>query len=117
MPWNKLKTLMHSNILFLYYLSFSQALQYILAGISLDWNGERKCVFLNFANKYIIFCWVPSHSAIRGKETADSALDLFRAKVGVPYTYFILFSQPMYSFHWQDDWNDAVSNKLHSVKP
>ena len=74
----------------------------------------RKCVFLNIANKDIIFCWVPSHVGIRGNEKADSAarsaLDLPRAKVSVPYTD-IKYST------WQDDWNGAVVNKFHSVKP
>ena len=50
----------------------------------------RTCVFLNIANKDIIFCWVPSHVSIRGNENAysaaKSALDLPCAKVGVPYT-------------------------------
>ena len=54
----------------------------------------RKCASLNLniANKDIIFCWVPSHVGIRCNEKADlaakSALDLPRAKVGVPYTDF-----------------------------
>ena len=33
----------------------------------------RKCVFLNIAKKDIVFCWVPSHTGIRGNEKADSA--------------------------------------------
>ena len=46
-----------------------------------------------------------------------SALDLPHAQVGVPYTEFKhLISQYMCST-WQDDWNGAVANKLHSVKP
>ena len=47
----------------------------------------------------------------------SSALDLPRAKVGVPYTDFkYLIGQYIFST-WQDDWNGAVVNKLHSVKP
>ena len=81
----------------------------------------RKCVFLNIAKKDIIFCWVPSHVGIKDNEKADSAatsaLDLPRAKVGVPYTDFNhLISQYIFST-WQDDWNGAVMKKLHSVKP
>ena len=62
------------------------------AGTSLDWNGIRKCVFLNFATKDIVFCWVSSLNDIKGNEKADfaakSALDLPRTKVGVPYSDF-----------------------------
>ena len=43
---------------------------------------------LNFDNKDIIFCWVPSHTGIGGNDKADSAakkvLELPHAKVGVP---------------------------------
>ena len=68
-----------------------------------------------------IMFWVPSHTGIKGNEKADSAaksaLDLPHAKVGVPYTDFkYLISQYIFST-WQDDWNGAVMNKLHSVKP
>ena len=83
--------------------------------------GIRKCVFLNIDNKDIIFGWVPSHVGIRVNEKADSAaksaMDLPRAKVGVPCSGFkYLISQYMFST-WQDDLNGAVVNKLHSVKP
>ena len=79
------------------------------AGTSLNWDGD------------IVFCWIPSHTGIKGNEKADSAaksaLDLPRAKVGVPYTDFKhLISQYIFST-WQDNWNGAVVNKLHSVKP
>ena len=69
----------------------------------------------------IVFCWVPSHNGIKGNEKADSAaksvLDLPHAKVGVPYNDFKhCINQYIFST-WQDDWNGAVMNKLHSVKP
>ena len=48
----------------------------------------RKCVFLNIAKKDIVFFWVPRHTGIKGNEkahsAAKSALDLTRAKFGVP---------------------------------
>ena len=81
----------------------------------------RKCVFLNITKKDIVFCWVPSHTCLKGNEKADSAaksaLDLPCAKVGVPYNDFKhCINQYIFST-WQDDWNGAVANKLHSVKP
>ena len=94
----------------------SDDVQHPLIGMAI-----RKCVFLNIANKDIILCWVPSHVGIRGNEKADSAaksaLDLPHAQVGVPYTDLkLLISQYIFST-WQDDWNGAVANRLHSVKP
>ena len=75
----------------------------------------RKCVFLNIAKKDIVFCWVSSHTGIKGNEKADLAAN--SAKVGVPYTDFKhSISQYIFST-WQDGWNGAVMNKLHSVKP
>ena len=80
----------------------------------------RKCVFLNIVNKDIMFCWVPSHVGIRGNKKADSTaksnVDLPRAKDGVPYTNFKHLISQYILFTWQNDWNGAVANKLHSVK-
>ena len=93
------------------------------AGTCPDWDGDKKVrfFFLILPKKDIFFCWVPSHTGIKGNEKADSAaksaLDLPRAKVGVPYTDVkYLISQYIFST-WQDDLNGAVMNKLHSVKP
>ena len=66
-------------------------------------------------------CWVPSHTGIKGNEKEDSAaksaLDLPRTKVGVPYNDFKHCINQYIFCTWQDDWNGAVMNKLHSVKP
>ena len=48
---------------------------------------------------------------------AKSALELPYAKVGVPYTDFKHCISQYILSSWQDDWNGAVANKLHSVKP
>ena len=57
-------------------------------GTSLDWDGDTKMfLFFYFANKDIIFGWIPSHTGFRDNDKADSAetsaLELPRAKVGV----------------------------------
>ena len=77
--------------------------------------------FLIFPKKTLFFGWVPSHTGIKGNKTADfaakSALDLRHTKVGVPYNDFKhCINQYIFST-WQDDWNGAFANKLHSVKP
>ena len=81
-------------------LSCLQALHYMKLEHPLIGMAIRKCDLLNIAKKDIVLCWVPSHTGIKGNEKADSAaksaLDLPRAKVGVPYTDF---NQPVYIFH------------------
>ena len=67
-----------------------------------DWDGDTKVCLFKYCQKDIVFCWVPSHTGIKGNEKADlaakSSLDLPRAKVGVPYTDFKhLFSQYIFS--------------------
>ena len=102
-------------------LSCLQALHHMKLEHPLIGMVIRKCVFLNIAKKDIVFCWVPSHTGIRGNEKADSAaksaLDLPRDKVGVPYNDFKHCINQYILSTWQDDWNGAVMNKLHSVKP
>ena len=79
-------------IIFTDSLSCLQALLYIKLEHPLIEMVIRKCASLNIANKDIIYCWVPRYVGIRGNENADlaakSALDLPRAKVGVPYSDF-----------------------------
>ena len=108
-------------IIFTDSLSCLQALLYMELEHPLIGMAIRKCVFLNIANKDIILCWVPSHVGIKGNKkgrfSCQVCLDLPHAQVGVPYTDFKhLISQYTFST-WQDDWNGAVANKLHSVKP
>ena len=72
--------------------------------------------------KTLFFVGYPAKLAgIKGNEKADSAaksaLDLPRAKVGVPYNDFKHCINQYIFPTWQDDWNGAVANKLHSVKP
>ena len=55
-------------------------LEHLLIGMVI-----RECCFLEFDNKDIILCWVPSHIGIRlnerGDSAAKSALDLPRVNV------------------------------------
>ena len=55
--------------------------------------------------------------ALGADSAAKSALDLPHAKVGVPYNDFKHCINQYILSTWQDDWNGAVANKLHSVKP
>ena len=79
----------------------------------------RKCVFLNVANKDINLCWIPSHVGIKGNEkafsAARSALDLPHVKVCVRNTDLKHHITEYIISTWQDDWNGAVTSKLHSV--
>ena len=91
------------------------------AGTSLNRNGDTKLCLFKYCQKDMDFCWVPSHTGIKGNRKADTATktawDLPRAKVSVPNTDFKhLISQYIFST-WQDDWNGAVANRLHSAKP
>ena len=85
-------------IMFTDSLSCLQALLYMKLKHRLIGMVIRKCVFLNIANQDI-----SSHVIISGNEKANysaakSALDLPRAKVGVPYTDVIhLIGQYIFS--------------------
>ena len=55
-------------IIFTDSLSCLQALLHMKLIHPLIGMAIRKCVFLNIANKDIIFCWVPSHVGIKGNK-------------------------------------------------
>ena len=81
------------------------------AGTSLDRHGDTKVCLSRLP-----FCWIPGHVGIRGTEKAESAA-MPRVKVGVPNTDFKHHINQYIMSTWQDDWNGAVANKLHSIKP
>ena len=64
---------------------------------------------------------MPSHTGIKGNEKVDvaakSALDLPPTKFGISYSDFKHRISQYFISTWQGDWNGAVANKLHSVKP
>ena len=91
------------------------------AGTSPDWDGDTKVCLFKYCQKRHCFLLGTQPYGIKGNEKADSgaksALDLPRTKVGVLYNDFKhCINQYIFST-WQDDWNGAVMNKLHSVKP
>ena len=102
-------------------LSCLQALHHMKLEHPLIGMVIRKFFVCFFAKKDIVFCWVPSHNGIKGNEKADFAdkfaLNLSRTKVGVSYSDFKHRISQYILSTWQDDWNGAVANKLHSVKP
>ena len=102
-----------------------QAQFYNLWSWNIPWLGWcLKYVFLNLVNKkqhFLFYFYCFCHTCIRVNEKADSAaksvLDLPRFKVGVPYIDFKHHINQYILSTWQDDWNGAVVNKLHYVKP
>ena len=101
------------------YIVFTDSLSCLQAlhRMKLEHPLIRKCVFLNFAKKDM----VPSHNGIKSNEKTDFAarfaLDLPCTKVGLPYSDFKHCISQYSLSTWQDDWNGAVANKLHSLKP
>ena len=77
------------------------------AGTSPDWDGDTKVCLFKYCQKI----------NEKADSAAKSALDLPRTKVGVPYNDFKHCINQYIFNTWQDDWNGAVMNKLHSVKP
>ena len=101
-------------IIFTDSLSHLQALQYMKLEHPLIGMVIWKCVSLNFANKDITFCRVPSHVGIRANEKADFAA---KSALDLPSTDFKHHINQYVLYTWQDVCNGAVANKLYSVKP
>ena len=104
-------------IIFTYSLSCLPNFTQYEAWPSLNWAGDTNA----FYPLPIVLCWLPGHVGISGNEKPDlavkPALDLYHTKVGIPYSDF-KFDINQYIFStWQDDWNGALLNKLHFIKP
>ena len=69
----------------------------------------------------IIYCWLPSHIGIAGNEKADHAAKQALSELPTDFTLPYSDFKPCitkYLFNkWQTSWNDAVQNKLHTLKP
>ena len=71
--------------------------------------------------KTIVFCWVPSHTGIRGNEMADEAarkgLELDVMPILVPSSDYKQYISGYMMDCWQTEWSTLVDNKLHKIKP
>ncbi|GBN00225.1 hypothetical protein AVEN_38741-1 [Araneus ventricosus] len=67
----------------------------------------------------ILFCWVPSHTGIKGNELADSAAKsaLVPLNSAVPFSDVSCFIRKHINKMWQQLWDLQEQNKLHSLKP
>ncbi|GBL87688.1 hypothetical protein AVEN_81317-2-1, partial [Araneus ventricosus] len=67
----------------------------------------------------ILFCWVPSHTGIKGNELADSAAKsaLVPLNSAVPLSDVTCFIRKHINKMWQQLWDLQQQNKLHSLKP
>ncbi len=73
------------------------------------------------SGKDIIFCWLPSHTGIKGNDRADSAaktaLELPTSNFPVCYHDFKSSINSFISDTMQTRWDLLTDNKLHAVKP
>ena len=82
----------------------------------------QTCQIILSGNKYITFCWIPSHRDIRGNEDADCAAKDALSKAqpeifDIPCTDVFMKIQPFISSLWQERWDKEVDNKLHAIMP
>ena len=71
--------------------------------------------------KEIVFCWLPSHTNIRGNELADleakSALSLSITNLKIPHSDFKSNIHQYVMNKCQSVWEKQTENKLHALKP
>ena len=69
----------------------------------------------------LFFCWLPSHTNIRGNELADleakSALSLSITNLKIPYSDFKSNINQYVINKCQSVWEKQTENKLHELKP
>jgi ribonuclease HI len=66
----------------------------------------------------VLFCWVPSHVGIRGNELADKAAKSALTNLLFPLPLWDAKKRIKQLIHskWQQSWDMATSNKLHTIK-
>ena len=71
--------------------------------------------------KEIVFCWLPSHTNIRGNELVDleakSALSLSITNLKIPHSDFKSNIHQYVMNKCQSVWEEQTGNKLHELKP
>ena len=95
-----------------------------------DFNGHSKvwsCSDTNDRGEIIedviaenVFCWLPSHTNIRGNELADleakSALSLSITNLKIPHSDFKSNIHQYVMNKCQSVWEEQTGNKLHELK-
>ena len=80
----------------------------------------RKCNYLS-AFKDIAFCWLPSHTNIRGNKLVDleanSALSLSITNLKIPHSDFKSNIHQYVTHKCQSVWEQQTENKVHELKP
>lgn len=86
-------------------------------------NTLLKCLMsANKSKLKITLCWIPGHCNIAGNEAADrlAKLAALRSSVDVdvlPYEDLRPHIRKRIRRQWQEEWDSASENKLHSIKP
>jgi len=82
----------------------------------------ENCHILLSSQKYVQFCWIPSHVGIKGNEVADAAAKNaihlpIAHNTQLPYTDLKQDINTYFYNVWQELWNITPFNKLQAVKP
>ena len=108
---------------FVIFCDSKSALQALLS----KWDHPSVLCILKFlidlhtTHKTVVFCWLPSHMGITGNEKADAAakaaLEKEVSECLLPYSDSRQYIGQYVRDLWQREWDMAVHNKLHAIKP